>query len=43
MEQVKGLVGMAGIYTFSPTDHNGLTSKDLVIGQVRNAKWTIVK
>jgi branched-chain amino acid transport system substrate-binding protein len=43
IEHVKGLVGMSGIFTMSPTDHNGLTSKDLVIGQVRNGKWTIVK
>ena len=43
VEQVKGLVGMSGVFTMSATDHNGLTSKDLVIGQVKNGKWTIVK
>lgn len=43
IEQLKGLVGMAGIYSMSPTDHNGLTSKDLVIGRVKNGKWTTVK
>jgi branched-chain amino acid transport system substrate-binding protein len=43
IEQVKGLVGMSGVFTMSATDHNGLTSKDLVIGQVKNGKWTIVK
>ena len=43
VEHVKGLVGMSGIFTMSPTDHNGLTSKDLVIGQVKNGKWTVVK
>jgi branched-chain amino acid transport system substrate-binding protein len=43
IEQVKGLVGMAGVYTLSPTDHNGLSSKDLVIGRVKSGKWTIVK
>jgi branched-chain amino acid transport system substrate-binding protein len=43
VEQLKGLVGMSGIFTMSPTDHNGLTSKDLVIGQVKHGKWTIVR
>lgn len=43
IEQIKGLIGTAGIYTMSPTDHNGLTAGDLVIGRVKNGKWTIVK
>jgi len=43
IERIKGLVGMAGIYTMSPTDHNGLSGRDLVIGRVKNGKWTIVK
>jgi branched-chain amino acid transport system substrate-binding protein len=43
IERVTGLIGMAGIYNLTPTDHNGLTSKDLLIGQVKNGKWTIVK
>jgi branched-chain amino acid transport system substrate-binding protein len=43
LEQVKGLVGVAGIYTMSATDHNGVSARDLVIGQVKNGKWTIVK
>ena len=34
---------MSGVFTLSPTDHNGLSAKDLVIGQVKNGKWTIVK
>ncbi len=43
IERVKGFVGMAGIYTMSPTEHNGLSARDLVIGRVKNGKWTIVK
>jgi len=43
VEHIKGFVGMSGIFTMSPTNHNGLTSKDLVIGQVKNGKWTIVR
>lgn len=43
IERVKGLTGMSGVFTLSPTDHNGLSAKDLVIGQVKNGKWTIVK
>jgi len=43
VEHNKGLVGMSGTFNLSPTDHNGVTVKDLLIGQVKNGKWTIVK
>jgi branched-chain amino acid transport system substrate-binding protein len=43
VEQIKGLVGMSGTFNLSPTDHNGVTVKDLLIGQVKNGKWTIVR
>jgi len=43
VEHIKGFVGMSGIFTLSPTNHNGLTSKDLVIGRVKNGKWAIVR
>jgi branched-chain amino acid transport system substrate-binding protein len=43
VEHIKGFVGMSGIFTLSPTNHNGLTSKDLVIGRVQNGKWAIVR
>jgi len=43
IENIKGLVGIAGIYTLSPTDHNGLAAGHLVIGRVKNGKWSIAK
>jgi branched-chain amino acid transport system substrate-binding protein len=43
LENIKGLVGIGGIYTLSPTDHNGVSTRDLLIGQVKNGKWTIVR
>ena len=43
IEQTKNLVGVAAIYNLSPTNHAGVSARDLVIGQVKNGKWTIVK
>jgi branched-chain amino acid transport system substrate-binding protein len=43
IENIRGLVGMSGTFNLSPTDHNGVTARDLVIGQVKNGKWTIVR
>ena len=43
IEQTKGLTGFAGAFTFSPTDHNGLTESDLSLYKVENGTWTPVK
>jgi branched-chain amino acid transport system substrate-binding protein len=43
IEQIRGLPGIGGIYSLSPTDHNGLSTKDLLIGRVKNGKWSMVK
>ena len=43
IEHVKGLAGIGGVYSLSPTDHNGLSPRDLMIGRVKNGKWTTVK
>lgn len=43
IENTKGFVGQLGIFNFSPTDHNGLSKKDLIMVQVKNGDWVIVE
>lgn len=43
IEKTKGLVGTAGIFNFSPKDHNGLNSDAFVMVQVRKGKWSLLK
>jgi branched-chain amino acid transport system substrate-binding protein len=44
IEKVSGLVGTAGVFTFSPEDHNGgLSAKDLVMVKIEGGKWKMVK
>jgi branched-chain amino acid transport system substrate-binding protein len=43
LEKTKGVVGFGGIFTFSPTNHNGLTEKDLALYKVQGGKWVTVK
>jgi len=41
IEKTNGFVGIGGTFTFSGTDHNGLTEKDLNMYQVKGGTWTI--
>ena len=43
IEQTSGYVGISGDFTFSPTDHNGMTPKALVMYEIVNGKWTLAK
>jgi branched-chain amino acid transport system substrate-binding protein len=43
IEKTSGFVGLDGTFTFSPTDHNGLTENDLVMYQVQGGKWVLAK
>jgi branched-chain amino acid transport system substrate-binding protein len=43
IESTKGLVGVGGTFTYSATDHNGLTDKDLVIYTIENGAWKVVE
>jgi branched-chain amino acid transport system substrate-binding protein len=43
IESTKGLVGMGGTFTYTATDHNGLTDKDLVIYRIENGAWKVVE
>jgi branched-chain amino acid transport system substrate-binding protein len=41
IEKTSGLVGIGGTFTFTPTDHNGLSANDLNLYQVKNGAWII--
>lgn len=43
IEATRGLVGLNGIFTMSPTDHNGLKVDSLRIIEVRNGRFELVK
>jgi len=43
IEGTKGLVGIGGTFTYSPSDHNGLTEKDLVMYRIEGGTWKLVK
>jgi len=43
IEQTKGLVGLNGTFTMSPTDHNGLGMDSLRMVEVRNGQFGMAK
>lgn len=43
IEQTRGLVGLNGIFTMAPSNHNGLTTDSLRIVEVRNGRYALVK
>ena len=43
IENIKGYVGLSGIYNMSPEDHNGLSLDDVVLIKVQNGKFRLVK
>jgi len=40
IEQTRGFVGISGVFNFSPTEHNGLTTNAFVMVKVVDGKWT---
>lgn len=42
LEKTKGLVGATGIFTMSPTDHNGVDVKSFRMVEVRNGAWRVL-
>ena len=36
------LVGISGVFAFSPTDHNGLGKDAFVMVQIKNGKWKML-
>ncbi len=43
IEATDGFVGIGGTFHLSATDHNGLTSSDLNLYEVKDGKWVVVK
>jgi branched-chain amino acid transport system substrate-binding protein len=43
IEKTKDFPGIGGTFTFSPTDHNGMTADDIVRYRVENGKWALDK
>ncbi len=43
LEQIKDYVGVSGIYRLTPEDHNGLDVDSLVLVQVKDGKWKLLK
>ena len=41
IEKTTGFTGIGGSFTFTPTNHNGLTEKDLNMYEVKSGAWTI--
>ncbi|MCE5334260.1 MAG: ABC transporter substrate-binding protein [Desulfobacteraceae bacterium] len=43
VESTKDYVGVSGIYSLTPEDHNGLGTDSLVMVKVENGKWVLLK
>jgi len=43
VQATKGLVGIDGTYNYSATNHDGLTSTDLIMIKIVNGAWTQIK
>jgi branched-chain amino acid transport system substrate-binding protein len=41
IEATEGLVGTAGVFNYTPEDHNGLTADDLVMVEIANGAWDL--
>lgn len=42
LEQIEGHVGVTGVFTFSPEDHNGLSSEAFVMVRIENGEWKLL-
>jgi branched-chain amino acid transport system substrate-binding protein len=43
IEKTKDFAGIGGTFTFSSTDHNGLSDKDLTLYKVQNGTWVVAQ
>ncbi len=43
IEATSGFVGIGGTFTFSPTDHNGMTVDDLSMYEIKGGDWTLAQ
>lgn len=43
IEQTKGYVGISGIYSLSPEDHNGLDTSSMVMVKIEKGQWVLLQ
>jgi len=43
LEHLRGFVGTGGVYNMSPQDHNGLSTRDMVLVVIQNGDWALWK
>ena len=43
LENTRAFSGIGGIFTFSPSDHAGLTKDAFVLVEVKKNKWVLAK
>jgi len=43
IEKTTGFVGIGGTFSFTATDHNGLTENDLTMYEIKGGEWTVVE
>jgi len=43
IEQMRGYVGISGIYNLTPEDHNGLATDSLVMVKIENGGWVMIQ
>ena len=43
IENLKGFAGTAGVFNFSPSDHNGLDMSSFEMLTVKDGKFTLLK
>lgn len=43
IEKIKNFAGIGGIFSYSPTNHDGLTTKDMIMIRIENGEWTQAK
>lgn len=43
IEKTSGLPGIGGTFTFSATDHNGMTSNDIVMYRIEDGQWVLAE
>lgn len=43
IEKTSGFVGIGGTFTYTGNDHNGLTSDDIVMYEVSDGDWKVIK
>ena len=43
VEKTKRFVGISGVFTMSPRDHNGLTKDAFALVTIKNGKWALAK